>query len=59
MAHAEVMLLSDVTLEKRKVVGRSMSLDGVNTRSCDENPKAHLIIYNIECSNGQVREHLC
>ena len=43
------------TLEKLKVVGRSVTLEGASIMLHDENTKLNSITFDIEFSDGQVK----
>ena len=57
MTNAEVILQNNRTLKTGKVMRRSMTLEGVIVGCNNENLMLDSIVYDLEFSNSQIKEH--
>ena len=58
MINADVIMQSNSALKKVKVVGRSMTPEGVIVGPYNENPKLNSIECDVELSDSQEKEHV-
>ena len=57
ITNAEVMLQNGNEMAMRKVVRQSLDADGRTTGTYHDNPFLNTVTYNVEFSNGQVKEY--
>ena len=55
MINVEIHVQNGDTLEKGKVIGRSIGPDGTITGQYDDNPILNSVIYDVEFPDGEIK----